>query len=136
MSYVFHGRGIVDGTAVGRVLISEQPISFYGGVDPNTGVIRERKHPLQNISIKNRILFFPYGKGSTVGSYIIFSLAKNSSAPKAIINIESEQIVIIGCMIANIPLIDKVDKVFLKMVENNDIVKVVVRNGIGKIFLL
>jgi len=136
MSYVFYGRGIVDGVAVGRILISEQPISFYGGVDPNTGVIKERKHPLQNKSIKNRILFFPYGKGSTVGSYVIFSLAKNSSAPRAIINIESEQIVIIGCMITNIPLIDKVDKVFLKIVENNDIIKVIVKNGIGKIFLL
>jgi predicted aconitase with swiveling domain len=84
-------------------------ISFYGGVDPDSGVITETGHDLEGQSIAGRILVFPRGKGSTVGSYILYRLKKNGHAPVAIINAECETITAVGCIIAEIPCIDQVN---------------------------
>ena len=70
--------------------MASEPISFYGGVDPRSGRIVDKNHALYGKSIAGKILVFPYGKGSTVGSYVILSLAKNGVAPAAIVNILSE----------------------------------------------
>ncbi len=118
-------RTIVEGRAEGEALVSENPISFYGGVDPETGIIREKGHPLEGVSIANKILIFPYGKGSTVGSYVILALAKNNVAPRAIVNLESEPIIIIGCILASIPLVDKPAKNIFDIVKNGDYIRVI-----------
>ena len=102
------GRVIKSGEAEGKALVSRKPISFYGGVDPRRGVIIEKGHPLKGKSIANKILVFPTGKGSTVGSYIIYRLKKNGKAPAGIINEESEPIVAVGAIISDIPMVDKV----------------------------
>ncbi len=120
----FRGRSISKGFAKGEVLLSREPISFYGGVDPNTGVIVEKNHPLEGKSIKDKILIFPRGKGSTVGSYIIYRLAKNHMAPNAIVNIEAEPIVAVGAIISGIPMIDKVDEKIFDLLEDGDVVEV------------
>jgi len=120
----FRGRSISRGFARGEVLISREPISFYGGVDPDTGVVVEKNHPLEGKSIKGKILIFPWGKGSTVGSYIIYRLAKNHMAPKAIVNIEAEPIVAVGAIISGIPMIDKVDEKIFDLLDDGDIVEV------------
>lgn len=116
----FRGRGISRGFARGEALVSRDPISFYGGVDPETAVITEKKHVLEGKSIAGKILIFPRGRGSTVGSYIIYRLAKKGLAPKAIINIEAEPIVAIGAIISNIPLIDKVDVEIFEVISDGD----------------
>jgi len=85
------------------------PISFYGGVDPNTGIVIEKGHELQGKSVKDKILVFPQGKGSTVGSYTLYRMKKNGTAPAAMINKESETIVAVGAIISEIPTIDKID---------------------------
>ncbi len=103
------GRVIKEGRAEGKALVSEKPISFYGGVDPETGKIIERDHPLYGNSISGRILVFPYGKGSTVGSYILLRLKKRGLAPLAIINERCEPIIAVGAIIAEIPAVDHVD---------------------------
>lgn len=120
----FKGRSISKGFARGEVLLSREPISFYGGVDPNTGVIVEKGHPLEGKSIREKILIFPRGKGSTVGSYIIYRLAKSHMAPKAIVNIEAEPIVAVGAIISGIPMIDKVDEKIFDLLRDGDIVEV------------
>jgi hypothetical protein len=124
MTTEIKGRKISKGEAKGEILLSTQPISFYGGVDPDTGVVTERGHPLEGISVKNKILVFPQGKGSTVGSYILYRMKKNSTAPKAIINKECEPIVAVGAIIAEIPLIDKLEKDPFEILKNGQIVKV------------
>lgn len=124
------GRGISKGYAKGEVIISQEPISFYGGVDPHTGIIIEKNHPLEGKSISNKILIFPRGKGSTVGSYIIYRLAKNGVAPKAIVNIEAEPIVAIGAIISEIPMIDKIDKKIFKLLAYGDLAEVLGDKGI------
>ena len=103
------GRAIYAGSAEGPALVSSTPMSFYGGVDPNSGVVVERGHELQGQSIRGRVLVFPNGKGSTVGSYIMYRLKKNGNAPSAIVNEKCETIVAVGAIISEIPCVDRID---------------------------
>lgn len=108
------GRTIFPGTASGEALVSRMGISFYGGVEPNTGIITEAGHDLEGKSIAGKVLVFPSGKGSTVGSYVLYRLQKNGHAPAAILNAECETITAVGCIIAEIPCLDQVDIASLK----------------------
>ncbi len=103
------GRIIFRGKAEGEALTTSQPISFYGGVDPNTGNVIEKGHELQGQSVKGKILVFPQGKGSTVGSYTLYRLKKNGVAPAGMVNRECETIIAVGAIISEIPCVDKVD---------------------------
>ncbi|MGA2384908.1 MAG: DUF126 domain-containing protein [Candidatus Bathyarchaeia archaeon] len=103
------GRIIYGGKAEGEALVTGQPISFYGGVDPATGVVIEKGHELQGQSVKGKILVFPTGKGSTVGSYTLYRMKKNGTAPAGMVNRECETVVAVGAIISEIPCVDKVD---------------------------
>jgi len=103
------GRKICCGRAEGEALVSKEAISFFGGVDPDTGRVVEKGHPLEGKEITGKILVFPRGKGSTVGPYTIYRLKKNGKAPAAIVNKECETIVAVGAIISEIPCIDKID---------------------------
>lgn len=96
---------IVKGKAKGKILKSQIPINFLGAVDKKTGIIRDNKHDLFQKSIKNTILVFPYGVGSSVGAYTIYSLKSNNSAPYAMICQKADLTVASGCALANIPLV-------------------------------
>ncbi len=106
---ILRGRKIVGGIAEGEALVSRDSVSFYGGVDPDTGVITEPGHACYRKSIAGKVFIFPTGKGSTVGSYVIYRMKKQGTAPAAIINVETEAILATGCVISSIPLIDKLD---------------------------
>ena len=103
------GRTIKAGRGEGIALVSPASVGFLGGVDPDTGFVIERGHPLEGRSISGRVLVFPTGKGSTVGSYTIYRLARNGLGPAAIINAQSEAIVAVGAIISGIPMVDHVD---------------------------
>ena len=103
------GRTICKGKAKGNALVTNQNISFYGGIDPQTGIITEKDHELEGKCITGRVLIFPMGKGSTVGSYTLYRLKKSCRAPAAIINEKCETIVAVGCIISDIPCIDQID---------------------------
>jgi len=96
---------IVKGKAKGKILKSKIPINFLGAVDKKTGIIRDNKHDLFQKSIKNTILVFPHGVGSSVGAYTIYSLKSNNSAPYAMICQKADLTVASGCALANIPLV-------------------------------
>jgi hypothetical protein len=104
----FKGRTIYAGVAEGEALVTTMGISFFGGVDPETGVVVERGHELQGQSIAGKVLVFPNGKGSTVGSYTLYRLGHAGLAPAAILNAECETITAVGCIIAEIPCLDKI----------------------------
>lgn len=104
-----HGRCIYRGQADGPALVTRMGISFFGGVDPETGVIVEKGHELEGQSIAGKVLVFPSGKGSTVGSYTLYRLKQAGKAPSAIVNAECETITAVGCIIAEIPCIDQID---------------------------
>ena len=103
------GRMISPGKTEGVAIVSKEPIGFYGGIDSKTGVVIEKGHPLEGKSVTGKILVFPCGKGSTVGSYVIYGLQKNGVAPKGIINKETETIVATGVILAGIPCVDQID---------------------------
>ncbi len=103
------GRTISPGKAKGTALVSKEPIGFYGGINIKTGIVIEKGHSLEGKNVKDKILVFPCGKGSTVGSYVIYGLQKNGVAPKGIINKETETIVATGVILAGIPCVDKID---------------------------
>ena len=103
------GRTISPGKAEGEALVSREPLSFYGGIDPKTGIVIEKGHELEGKCVKDKILVFPCGKGSTVGSYVIYGLKKNLVAPAAIVNRETETIVATGVILAGIPCVDGID---------------------------
>src|SRR3990172_8383282 len=102
------GRKIYPGTAQGEALVTAMGISFFGGVDPESGVVVERGHELEGQSIAVKVLVFPTGKGSTVGSYTLYRLKKNGVAPAAILNAECETITAVGGIIAEIPCVDHI----------------------------
>jgi predicted aconitase with swiveling domain len=115
------GRIIKAGTAEGLALVSSEPIGFLGGVDPETGRVVERGHPLAGQCVTGRVLVFPTGKGSTVGSYTLYRMAKAGTAPAAIINAESEAIVAVGAIIGEIPMVDQID---IKQIRAEDRIRV------------
>lgn len=103
------GRTIKAGRGEGRALVSPEPIGFLGGIDPETGVVLEKGHALEGCCISGRVLVFPTGKGSTVGSYTLYRLARNNRGPAAIIVERSEAIVAVGAIISDIPMVDLID---------------------------
>jgi predicted aconitase with swiveling domain/8-oxo-dGTP pyrophosphatase MutT (NUDIX family) len=102
------GRAIFKGKAIGRLLVLNEPFSFLGGVDPGTGVLTVASGR-EGESIEGRILVFPYGKGSTVGSYTLLDLKKNGHLPAAIVNSKAETIVATGAVMAGVPMVDSLD---------------------------
>jgi predicted aconitase with swiveling domain len=132
---ILTGRMVRAGKAEGEALVSPDPIGFLGGVDPETGVILDQNHPLCGQSIAGKILVFPHGKGSTVGSYTILRLARNGVAPRAMINATSEAITAVGAIIADIPMVDLID---ISQIHTGDWVKVeddrveIVRKGLQR----
>jgi len=121
---ILRGRVVRVGKASGIALVSRQPISFLGGVDPATGVLREPRHELLGQCIRGRVLVFPHGKGSTAGSYVIYQLARNGTAPSAIVVRQAEPIVAVGAIIAGIPMVHRLDADPTKVIRTGDLVTV------------
>jgi len=133
MEKKLHGRKVVGGKARGPALVTSEPICFLGGVDVNTGMITEVGHPLKGKCIAGKVLVFPTGKGSTGGSYLIFEAASNGVGPCAMINRNVEQVTAIGCIIAEIPMVDKLDSDPVAAIKDGDMVEVDADNGVVKV---
>jgi len=103
---------LVSGKVEGIVLKSENPINFLGTVDKKTGIISDKNHDLFEKQVKDKILVFPSGVGSSVGAYTIYSIKSNNTAPLAMICQKADLTVATGCALANIPLITISDEEF------------------------
>jgi predicted aconitase with swiveling domain len=113
---------IVRGKVQGSLLVAKNPINFLGGIDKKTGLVHDKKHDLFGKSIGNKILVFPFGVGSSVGAYTLYSLKYNNCAPLAMICLKADLTTASGCAISNIPLVvaDKNDYDLLQ--ENNQVI--------------
>ena len=120
-------RSIAKGKGKGELIVSSEPISFLGGVNPDNGQIIDPNHELKGQSIKDKILFIPGGKGSTVGSYVIFQMKKNNTAPRAIICLKAEPIIATGAIMSDIPMVDSPSEV--EELVNGQMVEVDSDNG-------
>lgn len=96
---------LVAGKVSGTILKSKDSINFLGTVDKKTGIISDKNHDLYDKSLKDFILVFPSGVGSSVGAYTIYSIKSNDVAPIAMICQKADLTVATGCALANIPLI-------------------------------
>ncbi len=124
MQKIIKCRKISKGHARGEVIVTKDPLSFLGGVNPEKGTIIESGHELYGKNISGKILVIPAGKGSTVGSYVIFQMAKNNTAPLAIISIKAEPIIATGAIMAGIPMVDQPDVNILYLLKEGDLVEV------------
>ena len=115
------GRGIASGRTKGIALVSTKPLSFLGGVDYDAGVVIEKDHDLKGQLLRDRVLCFPSGHGSTVGSYVLYSLVKKGVGPKAIVNQIADTIIVVGAIISEIPMVDQID---IKQIKTGDVVEV------------
>ncbi len=115
------GRTIAEGVAEGEVLVSPEPISFYGAIDTKTGEFIEEDHHLTGENVAGKVLVFPKGKGSTVGSYVIYGLAKEGTAPAAIVNHETETIVATGAILGEVPCIDGIDDAVTRFADGDTV---------------
>jgi predicted aconitase with swiveling domain len=103
------GRRVYRGRARGKALVCNKALSFLGGVDPLTGIIQDTDQDVRGESVADRILVFPRGRGSTVGSYVIYELKCNGLAPAGIVNAEAEPIIAAGAIMSGIPMVDRID---------------------------
>ncbi len=118
-----NGRTIMAGKATGEVIKLDEPLSFLGGVDGSTGDLRVGRGG----NVAGKILVFPKGKGSTVGSFVMYDLMVHGKAPAAVINESAETIVATGAVISSIPMVDSIPSV--GMFQDGDVVTVDASSG-------
>lgn len=121
---IFKAHRVAKGKAQGEALVCRSPISFFGGVNPETGLVVERGHELEGVSLSDKILVYPVGKGSSAGSYQLYELACNNKAPRAIINLRADSIVAIRAIMGDIPMVDRVEPNPLEVIKTGDVVEV------------
>ena len=92
---------LVNGKANGEVLKLDDPLSFWGGVDPQTGEITDLRHPQGGMSVKGKILMMPFGRGSSSGSSVIAEGIRSGSGPAGIIMMEADEIIALGAIAAD-----------------------------------
>ena len=112
---------IVKGKATGKIMKTGNPINFLGAVDKKTGIIKDETYDIYEKPIKDVILVFPHGIGSSVGAYTIYSLKSNNSAPIAMICLKADLTVASGCALANIPLLIVDEEIFDSLQDGNQI---------------
>ena len=133
MKIILRGRKVIGGVAEGEAVVTKEPVSFLGGVNPDKGTLVERGHEAEGQCITGKIFVFPHGKGSTGGPYIIYAMAKRKTAPVAMINVEAEPIIAVGAAMGNIPLVDRLDKNPLEVIETGDHVRIDGDQGVVEI---
>ncbi|MEJ2170867.1 MAG: DUF126 domain-containing protein [Desulfobacterales bacterium] len=128
MALTLNGCKIAPGRARAEVLVTAEPISFWGGVDPKTGGIIDPRHELFGREVCGKVLAFPYGKGSSTTSLIILELLRVGKAPAAIINVHTEPILATGPVVSRIfygqgiPMITLAQKDFKRLKTGQQVV--------------
>ena len=126
-------RSVTSGIVEGEAIVSQMPISFTGGMDPDTGMIREPGHDLEGRSVAGKILVFPTGKGSTTGSWQFYAAFKRGNAPKGIINVKAEGVVAVSAIITDTPMVHELETDPLELIKTGDFVRINADEGFVEI---
>ena len=94
-------QSVASGSARGQALAADTPLSFWGGFDPETGVIIDRRHPLVGQLAAGRVLVIPSGRGSCSGSGVLLESIHNGTAPAAIITSHLDPVISLGCILGD-----------------------------------
>lgn len=121
------GRKVLEGYVEGEALVTKEPISFMGSINPKTGYVIEKGHELEGKCLKGKVLVFPCSKGSTGGSYMLYEVVKNGVGPIGIINQDAESIVVIGAIVADLPMVDRID---ISQIRSGDHIELDATHGI------
>ncbi len=139
MKLRLRGRGCSNGIVEAEAVVSQQPFGFWQGIDPQTGVVIDRRHDLSGESIKGKAFVFPYGRGSTGTPGIFLEAVRNNVAPAAIINLKSEPMIIVCALLAEefygnkIPVVDDLDEDPIKTIRTGDRVRVDGQSGMVEV---
>jgi predicted aconitase with swiveling domain len=98
---VVSGQSVASGSARGEALAADMPLSFWGGFDPETGVIIDRRHPLAGQLATGRVLVIPSGRGSCSGSGVLLEAIHNGTAPAAIVTSRLDPVISLGCILGD-----------------------------------
>ena len=120
---------MTGGVAEGEAIVSRTVISFTGGMDPDTGIIREPGHELEGRSVAGKILVFPTGKGSTTGSWQFYAAYKRGHAPRGIINVKAEGVVAVSAIITETPMVHDLEEDPFEFIEDGDFVRINANEG-------
>ncbi|HEX2547942.1 MAG TPA: DUF126 domain-containing protein [Ramlibacter sp.] len=131
---VFHGRQVIAGRAEGPALVTNERISFFGGVDPATGKVTERGHPLEGVSLAGRILVYPGGKGSTGATYTLYDMVARRTAPLAIISPEADNVTVVGAVLGKITSVDRIQPEFFQAVQSGQWIEIDGQHGTVRVF--
>ncbi len=93
-------RVLVGGSAEGPALVLDEPLSFWGGVDPATGLVIDVHHPQRGASVAGRVLVMRSGRGSSSSSSVLAEAIRAGTAPAAIVLLEADAIVALGAIVA------------------------------------
>ncbi len=122
-------KPVTKGVAEGEALVTKMAISFTGGMDPDTGIIREPGHELEGQSVAGKILVFPTGKGSTTGSWQYYAAYKRGNAPLGIINRVVEGVVAVSAIITDTPMVHQLEQDPMECIKTGDWVCIDADNG-------
>jgi hypothetical protein len=123
-------RAVINGVAEGEALVTKQPLCLYDSLDPKSGFIMNRRHGLYGINVSGKVLVFPYGIGSTTSSATILEASRCNKNPCAIVNLETEPLIVVGAILAEklygrvIPIVDKPETNPMDAIKDGDMVKV------------
>ena len=126
----FEGHGCAAGEFEGDVVVSSQPFGFWQGMDPQTGIVIDKRHDACGLSIKGKAFVFPFGRGSTGTPGIFLEAVRNGCAPGAIINVKSEPMIIMCALLAeaflkvSIPIVDGLDVNPMEALRTGDRVRI------------
>jgi predicted aconitase with swiveling domain len=130
---ILRGRKVVGGVAEGEALVTQDTISGWGGIEPKTGTVIERRHDLRGQSFKGKVLVFPGAKGSSGWSHYFHMARANNAAPCAMIFNAMNTKVALGAVVTRAPAVTDLDRDPLQIIETGDWVKVDADNGIVEI---
>ena len=127
MADVIEGKIVVAGEAEGELLVSTQPLSFWGGYDHQTGEIIDRRHPLSGQIAKGRILAIPNTIGSSTTTAVLLEAVRAGTAPAAILTISTDSFLALASIVADemyaapIPIVALTNDQFSKLKPNSKI---------------
>lgn len=101
MERVLKGRAVIAGAAEGAALVSNESLSFWGGLSSSTGEVIDRRHELSGENVTGRIFVFPQGRGSSTASAVLLESIRNGVAPAGIINLKVDPILALGSIVSD-----------------------------------
>lgn len=139
---IIKGNPVISGSAKGIALVSNEPLSFWGGYDWKTGEIIDRRHPLSGEIAKDRILAIPFTRGSSTTTSVLLEAVRAKTSPAAIITTATDFFFALASVVADelyaqpIPLVAISESDFARLQTGDEIEientgKIIIVNSVG-----